>query len=484
VSLEVEPHGSLPAARVEPAGPRPWERLGVWLLPALAFFAVLAVWADVRARRGPRVALHAAEGHGIRPGDPLRYRGIAVGEVESVELAPDLSEVRIELSLARASAGLAREGARFWIVRPTLGLEGVRGLETLLGARYLSVLPGPEGAAPASEFVALPEPPIAELEEPGLEIVLEARERSGLVRGAPLLFRGIPVGSVVSVGLASDAGAVEVRARVQDAYAELVRADTRFWELSGARFSLGLSGLEVEVSSLRSLLTGGIGLATPTHPGARAVSGQRFSLAREPEEEWLEWKPALALGSALLPGGAALPELQRVQLVWEQGRIFGRSRSRAGWALRIGEGWIAPADVFTRPEDAREGSVILELQGQCLPLVGEPTWTRAGIASRALDVQASEPWPGERSGPLTQGVDCLVVGDPALAPLALAAQHLRPAGEAWIVSSDVTLEDTWHGAAVLSRADGKLVGFLLVEEGRARIVPWPSTFERNREDGG
>jgi hypothetical protein len=35
------------------------------------------------------------------------------------------------------------------------------------------------------------------------------------------------------------------------------------------------------------------------------------------------------------------------------------------------------------------------------------------------------------------------------------------------------VDDRWHGAAVLARSDGFLVGLLLVEDGRVRVALLP-----------
>ena len=37
----------------------------------------------------------------------------------------------------------------------------------------------------------------------------------------------------------------------------------------------------------------------------------------------------------------------------------------------------------------------------------------------------------------------------------------------------VPVEDAWHGACVLARGDGMLVGLLLVEDGEARVALLP-----------
>ena len=64
--------------------------------------------------------------------------------------------------------------------------------------------------------------------------------------------------------------------------------------------------------------------------------------------------------------------------------------------------------------------------------------------------------------------------DPSRAPIAVSASHLvRDAQGSWRVSSSLPFEREWHGAAVLARSDGLLLGILLVDEGSGTIAPLP-----------
>ena len=149
------------------------------------------------------------------------------------------------------------------------------GLETLVGPRYLAVLPG--DGTPRRHFIGFPEPPVVETTEPGdLEIILHASQRGGLRRGAPVTYRQIPVGIVRSVGLASDGGAVEARVHIEKPYAQLVREGTRFFSVGGFEADVGLTGVSLEVESLAALLTGGVALATPPDAGEIVRTGHRF----------------------------------------------------------------------------------------------------------------------------------------------------------------------------------------------------------------
>ena len=78
-------------------------------------------------------------------------------------------------------------------------------------------------------------------------------------------------------------------------YAALVREGSAFWDVSGLNVNAGLlKGIQIELESLRSFITGGIEFASP--PGtARAKAGTVFFLHNEPKKEWLGWAPKIPL---------------------------------------------------------------------------------------------------------------------------------------------------------------------------------------------
>src|SRR6185503_1009112 len=127
------------------------------------------------------ITVQLIDGHGLKPGDEVRYRGIAVGRIDAVTLMPDLQHVLVSARLTTQPQLLARAGSRFWVVRPHVELTRIQGLETLVGPRFLAALPAiSEGqsdalhARPQRDFVGLADPPVVEMALPGdLEIVLE-----------------------------------------------------------------------------------------------------------------------------------------------------------------------------------------------------------------------------------------------------------------------------------------------------------------------
>jgi hypothetical protein len=446
-----------------------------WIVPVLAI--VFAAWLVVSAwrERGTMVTVMLPDGHGLKVGDAVRYRGIIVGTVEDVTLEADGSGVRVRAGLERGADHLARAGARFWVVRPRLRLTRIEGLETLVGPRYLAVAPtASPDAARQREFVGLADPPVVDGIEPDdLEIILAAPARGSLQPGAPVRYRQMRVGTVISVGLASDGSIVEARVHVQKAYRGLVRRNTRFWDAGGLKTDVGLSGMSVEVDSLEALLTGGVALATPPpdDAGGAVHTGHRFALHDKPEDEWLEWQPGVPVGSSLLPPGAALPKPLRATIGWRGGFIIKGTRTRRGWVLQTEDGLLGPADLLTPVEADRE-TASLEVAGRVVPLREAPAPVAEGIARLAIQVSGAV-WPDASVRKASDPEDCIAVADPASAPLPLAASRLALDGGRWTIDAALSVDESWHGASVLSRSDGRLVGVLLVDDKAARVALLP-----------
>jgi len=437
-----------------------------WLAPALALLGVVALGVMSLRSRGDVMTLRFSQGHGLKPGDSLRHRGVQVGSVIDVVLAANVAAVLVQVRLHPSAASLARTGSRFWVVRPQLSLEGATGLDTLVGPLYLAVEPG--GGVPARVFTGLEMPPIlGGLQPGGLEVVLDAPTRGGLRPGSPVTYRQITVGRVVSVNLASDAGAIEVRCYVEPAFAALVRERTCFWNASGFDLAGGImGGVRLEIDSLQALIAGGIAFATPPDAGSASVTGRRFPLHRRAEEEWLGWRPAVALGA---DPTALLPRPVRARLRWAAGRWWSGDDAREGWLIPIAGGVLAPADLVNPPTAARQGSGVLEANGAARPLA-ELASTAAGTGVVRL------PWaelgaPAEKMPALramTAPEDCLLIGDPASPPRPLATHALDPD----FLITDAGLDRSWHGAAAVARSDGAIVALVSVDtKGHARLLP-------------
>jgi paraquat-inducible protein B len=248
--------------------------------------------------RGAEIAIEFADGSGVAADKTvLEHKGVSVGTVTAVELKPGLDGVIVRVRLDRSAAALAHEGAQFWVVHPEISLSGVRGLDTLITGARLNVRPGK--GPPMERFVGLDKAPPPETPEQGKTFTLQSDRLGSLTTGAAVFYREMKVGAVETSRIANDATGILIRIHIEAPYVDLIRTNTRFWNSGGFSFKVSLLGAELKNTSLESLVAGGIAFATPE--GGKeglappAPEGTVFSIASEPEKEWLKWAPKIPI---------------------------------------------------------------------------------------------------------------------------------------------------------------------------------------------
>jgi hypothetical protein len=465
------------------ADQRPVRRLGwLWLLPLLALAAVITLVLLSVGQRGVPITVEFRDGYGLKVGDSVRYRGIVVGNVEKARLSPDLGGIEVGLRLQRNARDVARQGARFWIVRPKVDLDGATGLETVIGANYITLIPG--SGDTITYFRGLDEAPqLAATNTGGLELLLTASGQGNLRPGAPISYRQVVIGRVLSVDLAKDAGSVLARAYIEPRYTSLVRRQTRFWRVSGAHLSAGFTGLSLDVESVRGLLLGGVTLATPPDAGSPVPQQARFQLYDQPQAAWRRWVPFLALDGPL---EEVRPQSLATVLHWEERSYLylymAMDEQRLGRLLPVAGGLLGPADLLRAPEDALEGSVELRVDGspQALEQVLSVTPEIALLPAKG-DWQA---WPQQRVRVIDTPEDLMIVADPNEPARFVEAHRIRVGKDRWVLDAGIPFDPAWHGAAVLTAKDEALVGLLLIDGDGAYIARLQAVLPKVGEPGG
>lgn len=277
------------------------------------------------AQAGIRVSLKLHEFEGLEAGrTPVMYKGIQVGLLKTFKVDEDLSGARVELLLDPRTEDYLVEGTDFWMVKPSISLAGITGLEALVKGNYIAIRPGEKGNPQLREFIARPKAPPLDLAAPGIHLVLFSDVRGSLDVGSPVLFKQLKVGSVQSYQLSRDNQQVAFGVHVEPEYAHLINSSTRFWNASGITLKGGLSGVEIKSESLQTLLAGGIAFETPDPKAAKnGRRVQRFNLYSS-QESALEKGVALTIrvarGDGLNPGtpirykGLDVGKVERVEL--------------------------------------------------------------------------------------------------------------------------------------------------------------------------
>lgn len=239
----------------------------IWLVPLIALLVAGWMLYQNWSSQGPIITLVAANADGLEVGKTkLKSRNVDVGRVIDIRLSPDYEKAIIQVRMNYGTEQMLRDDAKFWVVKPRVGKEGVSGLGTLLSGAYIDMTPGVKGRI-ESDFTLLSQPPLS-TENEGVRLVLSSTEGSKLDVGALVHFRGYEVGYVEKVGFDADKGAITYRIVVRSPYDSLVNSGVQFWMTPGLLFKSSASGFEVRLDSLETFFAGGISFGLP--PGRTA----------------------------------------------------------------------------------------------------------------------------------------------------------------------------------------------------------------------
>ncbi|MBW4024486.1 MAG: MCE family protein [Proteobacteria bacterium] len=236
----------------------------VWIIPIVA--AVIAIYLGYRTvmQQGPLVTITFNNSEGLTVGQTqVKYKWVALGTVESIDLSPDNSHVIVKVRMSNVGSRFLTSHARFWVVRPRLSVTNLSGLTTLVSGSYIGVDPGPPGGHYQTNFKGLEEPPGVRSDEPGSTYVLRADSVGSLNTGSPVFYRDVVVGEVLGYDIGNGIGPVTINVFIRAPFNKLVKPKSHFWDSSG--ISVGVQGgsLRVKVQSIEAVLAGGVTFDSP-----------------------------------------------------------------------------------------------------------------------------------------------------------------------------------------------------------------------------
>lgn len=270
-----------------------WKSRVFWLVPlGAAAIAAYFIYSEMFSD-GPTVHIYFKDAQNLQAGkSEVKYRGAQIGTVKALKLTKDHQSVDVSVSLNRSAADVAREGSRFWIVRPQVGIAQIQGLGTIVSGNYITVEPG--RGTNQTTFHGLAEAPVMD-PEGAIRVVLLAERLGGVKERAPIFYRGIQIGQIFKCELGPESQTIHILADIKKGYAPLVRMNSKFWNAGGIHVNIGLSGAEISAQSAETLVSGGVDMATPDTTQNPATPGTAFRLYEKPEDAWLAWAPRIQL---------------------------------------------------------------------------------------------------------------------------------------------------------------------------------------------
>ncbi len=107
---------------------------------------------------GPTITIRFKSNAGlIENQSPIKIRDVTVGLVKEISLSDDGKGVIIRARMNRVVEDYLNESAKFWIVHPDVGSNGIYGLDTIVSGSYIELY-GVKGRRSKLNYTGLEHP--------------------------------------------------------------------------------------------------------------------------------------------------------------------------------------------------------------------------------------------------------------------------------------------------------------------------------------
>ena len=246
---------------------------------------------------GLAISIHFNDFSGLKVNTKVLYQQQELGSITRLVFNDNEMGVTAIVLLNDLGKKFAKQGSKFWLVEPEIGLVGSKNVASLLSGAFIGLLPNLNASEQQTVFEALELAPTVKQLPFGLNIKLTA-ERLGSIRvGNPILYRQVKVGKVIGIDLSNTAERVDVFINIAKRYAPLVNSGSKFWNTSGINIEAGIfSGINIDSESIETLIAGGIAFATPELADSdKQAPLEDFILHQDLDSDWLEWQPKIAI---------------------------------------------------------------------------------------------------------------------------------------------------------------------------------------------
>ena len=235
----------------------------IWIVPFIALIIAAGLAYQYFADRGAEIEIIFPKNEGLIAGQSvIKFRNVPVGKVTEIYAEEETEGVIVIVRMnSKQSTHYLTEHARFWIVKPEVGLSGVSGLDTLLSGTYIDVFSKKGGEHLKNKFIGLSQPYRDSME--GEYFHLVSANGDDVSIGMPIYYKNIKVGQVEYIYLGLDEKSVDTIIFVNKQYAHLVHDDSKFWTKSMVNVDFTKGNLDVNIAPLNFMLQGGIVFSSP-----------------------------------------------------------------------------------------------------------------------------------------------------------------------------------------------------------------------------
>ena len=228
----------------------------IWIVPFIAL--IIAGWLAYQyfSELGPEIKIIFPKNEGLVAGQSqVKFRNVPVGKVTKIHITEDTQGVVVVVRMNKEAEGYMTEHAKFWIVKPEVGISGISGLDTLISGTYIDVF-SESGGTFKEEHIGLTQP--YRNISGGEYFHLTSLNGDDVVIGTPIYYKNLKVGQVEYLYPGLDYKSIDILVFIDKKYVPYVHDDSRFWTKSMLNVDFSKGNLDFNVAPLHTMLQGGI----------------------------------------------------------------------------------------------------------------------------------------------------------------------------------------------------------------------------------
>lgn len=229
----------------------------IWIVPFIAL--IIASWLAYQyfSQLGPEIKIVFPENEGLVAGQSVvKFRNVPIGKVTKIVLQENGDGVVVYVRMnEKSSKPYLNENAKFWIVKPEVGVSGVSGLDTLISGTYINIY-STTGGEFQDDFVGLTQPYRDSIGGEYIHLTSPTGDKVSV--GTPIYYKNIKVGQVEYIYLNQNRQSIEIIIFVNKEYIDYIDNDSKFWIKSIVSLDISRGNLNLNLAPIHQIVQGGI----------------------------------------------------------------------------------------------------------------------------------------------------------------------------------------------------------------------------------
>lgn len=246
----------------------------IWIVPLVALFIALWLGYQYFSERGPEIRIVFPKNEGLKAGQSqIKYRNVPIGKVTKIILEEEKEGVVVVARMDKEATPYMNEYAKFWIVKPEVGISGVSGLETLFSGTYIDMYSQPNGSFQSS-YIGRIHP--YRVMSGGEYFSLRTIDMTHIVPGTPVFYQNIRAGQVEHINLGLDNRSTHIVIFIDKKFVPYIHTDSKFWEKSLLNIDFSKGNLDMSLATVKHLILGGIAFSSTREDSKDIVPPQHI----------------------------------------------------------------------------------------------------------------------------------------------------------------------------------------------------------------